>query len=122
MRRLLRGSVALLLTVGVAAAVAQTCRKTLSNVVNTGQCITVSTTAVDVLTANSSRCSALILNNSVNGMNCRDLADGAPTATAGTPVLAGGGTLALGLESQGRWQCIRSGGADAIACVTEGRP
>lgn len=101
---------------------AQSCRRTFSTPQNNKQCITVGTNAVDIAAANSARCSMLIMNISVNGMNCTDVGvDGAPTSTSGTPILAGG-SVALGSESQGRWQCIRSGGADAIACVVEGRP
>ena len=122
MRRLLVWSLGLVLTAGLTVAAAQTCYKVYMNAINAKQCRAVGSAAVDVLPANTSRCSAAILNYSANDMNCADFnVDGAPTATTGFPIPAGQ-TLALGLESQGRWQCIRSGGADAVACVAEGRP
>ena len=122
MRRLLVWSCGVVLTAGLAVASAQTCRKVFATPQNSKQAITVSTTAVDIMQANTSRCSVLIQNTSTNPVMCTDFAvDGAPTTTTGTPIV-GGGNLALGLEGQGRWQCIRSGGADATIIVSEGRP
>lgn len=110
------------LLIGSALAVAQNCRGVKVNTQNAKQCQTISTTAVTVATANTSRCSLLIVNNSTNTMNCTDVdKDGAPTATLGMAVPPGQG-LGLNLEGQGRWQCIRSGASDAIACVAEGLP
>lgn len=112
------------LLLGAVNAEAQTagnCRKVKVNTLNTGQCLTISTTAVTVMTENTSRCSAIIFNNSANGMMCRDVSDGAPTATVGMPVPTNGG-LTFGQEAQGRWQCIRSGATDAQACIAEGLP
>ena len=122
MRRLLLWSCGMVLLAGVSLATAQTCRKVYMNAVNAKQCRTVGSAAVDILVANTSRCSAAILNYSANDMMCADFnVDGAPTATTGFPIPAGQ-TLALGLEAQGRWQCIRAGAADAVACIAEGRP
>lgn len=111
--------VVVFLLAGLAAA--QSCRKVKVNTLNTGQCLTISTTAVTVMTEHTSRCSAIIFNNSANGMNCRDVSDGAVSSTAGMPIPANGG-LTFGPEAQGRWQCIRTGAADAQACIAEGMP
>ena len=83
--------------------------------------ITVSATAVTVLGANGSCCQALIYNNSANAMRCASSLDGDPTATTGT-VVAGTTALLLGAECRLAVKCIRSGGSDAVANVTEAAP
>ena len=104
-------------------ATAQTqCRSVRTNVPNAGACRTVSTAAITVMEANSSRCSAIIYNTSANGMVCRDVSkDGVPTASTGHPIGAGQ-WLTLSSEGQGRWQCIRAAAADATACTVEALP
>lgn len=98
------------------------CRKARANVQNAGSDIVVSSTPVTVLEANTSRCTAVIFNYTANDMRCRDVTnDGVPSATTGHLVSAGH-WLTLGLEGQGRWQCIRVGGSDATVSVLEDRP
>lgn len=98
------------------------CRKVRANVQNAGSDIVVSSTPATVLEANTSRCTAVIYNYTANDMRCRDVTnDGVPSATAGYLVSAGH-WLSLGIEGQGRWQCIRVGGSDATVSVLEDRP
>ncbi len=106
------------------ASQAQTCtpRQWLTNTQGVAKAdITVSTVAVTVLGANGSCCQALIYNNSANGMRCMSSRDGDPTSTTGTVVPATTGLL-LGPECRLAVKCIRTGGADAIANVTEAAP
>jgi hypothetical protein len=86
-----------------------------------GTAITVSSTAVVVADANTSRCSLLIRNTSSNGMVCRSAGEGLPTTTLGISI-ATGGVLSIGEEGQEIWRCIRSGASDATAEVVEGMP
>ena len=123
-----RRALLLLLLVGVLAwpldSGAQSgCRSTRVNWLSaTRQPIPVGATAVTVAEGNTSRCILLIFNASTESMQCADVSkDPVPTATTGIPVI-GGAALELQLEGQGRWQCIRSGAADAAAVVAEALP
>ncbi len=124
-----RRMVSLLLLVGAVLlpsgeSAAQTCtpRQWRTNTQGVAKAdITVSSTAVTVLGANGSCCQALLYNNSANAMRCASSVDGDPTATTGT-VVAGTTALLLGPECRLAVKCIRSGGSDAIANVTEAAP
>ena len=124
MGRTFAGLVVLMSLVWVLPVSAQNCRKTFANRQNTRQDFVISTTAVTVLTANTSRCGAIISNISTNDMRCADMVnDGPPTATTGFLVKSGQWWL-LELEGQGTYACIRSSTAtaDAGASVVESLP
>lgn len=84
--------------------------------------ITVSTTAVTVLSRNDSRCRALIFNNATaaNAMRCAP-SGVTPTSTVGY-LIPGGATLTLDVGSQQAWQCIRAAAADATVSTLEAVP
>lgn len=105
-------------------AEAQTrCRRVMANQMSpTKEDLTISTTPVVIAFENTARCSLLIYNNSTNPMRCRDTSsDGAVSATAGI-IVPGGQGRTFETEAQGRWACIRSGAADALANIGEGLP
>lgn len=120
MKRIVVLWLALLLVPVVAMAACSTTRTNRKGTNNAA--ITVSSTAVIVADANTARCSLLIDNvSSANNMRCMSASDGVPTTTAGKLIEAGE-ALALGDEGKEIWRCIRTGGSDATAEVTEGMP
>ena len=101
--------------------VAAQCRNWKTNEAGTARAaITVGATAVMVLPANTSSCSAVIFNSSTVDMRCDVLENGAPTSSTGMLVKAGA-TLGLGMESQKRVDCIRVT-TDATADVARSLP
>lgn len=83
--------------------------------------ITVSTSAVTIVPANSNRCNLIITNTAVTANTIRCAPNVTPTSTVGY-LLAGGATLTLTYEGQQAWQCIRAAAADATVSVIEGLP
>lgn len=81
--------------------------------------ITVDATAggVTVLAADSNRCEALIQNSGAAAMRCAPTTI-TVTSTVGFYVPAAG-TLALGVEGQQAWKCIRTTGSSTTASVAE---
>jgi hypothetical protein len=98
------------------------CRKVKTNLKGSpaGTTITISSSAVIVADANTSRCALTIHNTSANAVLCRSAGDGTPTATVGKTI-AGGASVSLGTEGQEQWQCIRAS-SDATVDVMEGYP
>ena len=97
------------------------CKTTVVNSVNSGQDITVDSTAggVVVMGSLSTRCGATILNSGTANMRC---AQGTITVTSTVGFLiAAGGSLNLGFEGQQGWKCIRTTGTDTAASVIESR-
>jgi hypothetical protein len=98
------------------------CTKTKTNVQgSSGADVTVSSTAVTVAAANTSRCSLLIYNNSANDMRCAPQSDRTPTSSAGQ-IIASKQWFKMDKEGQDLWACIRTGSSDAAATVTEALP
>lgn len=85
---------------------------------SSGADIAVSSSAVLVLTGNAYICQALIYNNSSNTMRC---GGSDVTATTNGQVVPGNSSLSLAYEAMKDWYCIRTGGSDAAANVTERR-
>lgn len=103
-------------------AYAQTCHKAVLNRQgSSGADITVSTSAVTVLAANTERCRAIIFNNAAaaNTMRCHTTLT--PTNTVGY-LIPGGASLEIFLGAKQQWQCIRAAAADATVSTLEEVP
>jgi hypothetical protein len=82
-----------------------------------GADITVDTTAVTVIATNTRLCQAIIFNTSTTQpLRCRSLNHSVPTGVSGFPLLPGS-ALALGLEAQKGWSCVRDTSATGSATV-----
>lgn len=111
-----------LLAVQPAAADNGPCYAPRSNPENSGQCATVSSTAVTLLRDNGSRCAAEFTNKVGSGeINCAW--DRTPTASVGFPIPQGGSWSSPdSVRPTGTLQCIRTGSTDATVCVQDYLP
>ena len=114
-------AIGVLLALAMTSEAQSVCRGLKMNEAGTSRAdITVSSTAVPVLPANTSSCSALITNTSTVDMRCDAFANGAPTSTQGYLVRAGT-TWVVGMESQARIDCIRVT-TDVVVSVSRSLP
>jgi hypothetical protein len=91
---------------------------------SSGADVTVDATAggVLVMSANSSRCAALIKNAGANQIRCGPTTQ-TVTASAYGVVLDAGQVLSLTTESASQaWNCIRTGGSSSSANIVEALP
>jgi hypothetical protein len=117
-----------LLLVMVSSASAQSCRKVVANRLGVPdgaglarKDIVVSNTAVQVLPANTARCSMMLYNTSTNDMRCSDGLDARATDEGGISIPTGQGR-GFEMEGQQAWWCIRTGANDATVNTIESLP
>jgi len=88
------------------------CNTKMTNVVGLGEDLTVSSTAIIVMSANNKRCSAIILETSGNEVRCTGPKQ-TPTADIGFPLKGGTDHAGIALDS-------RDGAKEETICIATG--